>query len=75
LWRCGIVALWRHACAAMVFFDWYDYMTFVTSQELRLAIERKQRCALHSCIENLANFRAFNETYQSDRGFACVDGN
>jgi hypothetical protein len=31
----------------------------VTSQDLRLDIERKQMCALHSCIENLRNFHAF----------------
>jgi hypothetical protein len=38
----------------------------VTSQDVRLEIERKQMCALHSCIENLGNFRAFNKTCQSD---------
>jgi hypothetical protein len=31
----------------------------VTSQDVRLEIERKQLCALHSCIENMGNFRAF----------------
>jgi hypothetical protein len=31
----------------------------VTSQDMRLEIERKQLCALHSCIENLGNFFAF----------------
>jgi hypothetical protein len=31
----------------------------VTSQDVRLEIERTQKCALHSCIENLGNFRAF----------------
>jgi hypothetical protein len=48
---------------------------FVTSQDARLEINRKPKCALHSCIENLGNFRAFNKTYQSDQGFACVNGN
>jgi hypothetical protein len=38
----------------------------VTSQDVRLEIERTQKCALHSCIENLGNFRAFNKTCQSD---------
>jgi hypothetical protein len=46
-----------------------------TSQDVRLEIERTPKCALHSCIENLGNFRAFNKTNQSDRGFACVNGN
>jgi hypothetical protein len=32
---------------------------FVTSQDVRPEIERTQKCALHSCIENLENFRAF----------------
>jgi hypothetical protein len=31
----------------------------VTSQNVRLEIERTQKCALHSCIENLRNFCAF----------------
>jgi hypothetical protein len=31
----------------------------VTSQDVRLEIERTQKCALHSCIENPENFRAF----------------
>jgi hypothetical protein len=31
----------------------------VTSQDVRLEIKRTQKCALHSCIENLGNFRAF----------------
>jgi hypothetical protein len=31
----------------------------VTSQDLWLQKERKQMCALHSCIENLGNFRVF----------------
>jgi hypothetical protein len=31
----------------------------VTSQDVRLEIERTQKCALHSCIENLGNFCAF----------------
>jgi hypothetical protein len=30
-----------------------------TSQDVRLESERKQLCALHLCIENLGNFRAF----------------
>jgi hypothetical protein len=47
----------------------------VTSQDVRLEIERTEKCALHSCIENPGIFCAFNKTYQSDRGFACVDGN
>jgi hypothetical protein len=47
----------------------------VISQGLRLEIERKLMCALHSCIQNLENFHAFNCGYQSDRGFPCVDGN
>jgi hypothetical protein len=38
----------------------------VTSQDVRLEIERKELCVLHSCIENLGNFRAFNKTCQSD---------
>jgi hypothetical protein len=41
---------------------------------VRLEIERTQKCALHSFIENLGDFHASNKTYQSDRGFACVDG-
>jgi hypothetical protein len=32
---------------------------FVTSQDVRLQINRKPKCALYSCIENLGNFRAF----------------
>jgi hypothetical protein len=47
----------------------------VTSQDVRLEINRNPKCALHSCIENPGNFHAFNKTYQSDRGFACVNGN
>jgi hypothetical protein len=31
---------------------------------VRLKINRKSKCALHSCIENPENFRAFNKTYQ-----------
>jgi hypothetical protein len=31
----------------------------VTSLDVRLQIWRKLMCALHSCIENLGNFRAF----------------
>jgi hypothetical protein len=31
----------------------------VTSQDVRLEIERTQKCALHSYIENPGNFRAF----------------
>jgi hypothetical protein len=31
----------------------------VTSQDVRLEIERTQKGALHSCIENLGNFCAF----------------
>jgi hypothetical protein len=31
----------------------------VTSQDLRQEIERKLLCALHSCIDNPGNFRAF----------------
>jgi hypothetical protein len=31
----------------------------VTSQDVRLEIERTQKCALHSCTENLGNFPAF----------------
>jgi hypothetical protein len=31
----------------------------VISQDVRLEIERTQKCSLHSCIENLGNFRAF----------------
>jgi hypothetical protein len=31
----------------------------VTSQDVRLEIERTHKCALHSCIENLGNFCAF----------------
>jgi hypothetical protein len=31
----------------------------VTSHDVRLEIERTPKCALHSCIENLGNFRAF----------------
>jgi hypothetical protein len=34
-------------------------MAVVTSQDVRLEIERTQKCALHSCIKNLGNFRAF----------------
>jgi hypothetical protein len=33
----------------------------VTSQDVRPKIERTPKCALHSCIENLENFRAFNK--------------
>jgi glucose-6-phosphate 1-dehydrogenase len=36
-----------------------DNSDSVTSQDVRLEIERTQKCALHSCIENLGNFRAF----------------
>jgi hypothetical protein len=36
-----------------------DNWIIVTSQDVRLEIERTQKCALHSCIENLGNFRAF----------------
>jgi hypothetical protein len=32
----------------------------VTCRNLRQEIEREQICALHSCIENPENFRAFN---------------
>jgi hypothetical protein len=31
----------------------------VTSQDVRLKIERTQKCVLHPCRENLGNFRAF----------------
>jgi hypothetical protein len=31
----------------------------VCSQDVRLEINRKLKCGLHSCIENLGNFRAF----------------
>jgi hypothetical protein len=31
----------------------------VASQDLRLEIEMKQKCALHLCIENLGNFHTF----------------
>jgi hypothetical protein len=31
----------------------------ITSQDVRLEINRKPKCALHSCIENLGNLRAF----------------
>jgi hypothetical protein len=31
----------------------------VTSQDVRLEIESKQECALHSCIKNLGNICAF----------------
>jgi hypothetical protein len=36
--------------------------TPVTSQDVRLEIERIQKCALHSCIENLGNFCALNHS-------------
>jgi hypothetical protein len=34
-------------------------MVSVTSHDVRLEINRKPKCALHSCIENLGNFHAF----------------
>jgi hypothetical protein len=37
-----------------------DMGCLLTSQDVRLEIERKKMCALHSCIKNLGNFRAFN---------------
>jgi hypothetical protein len=36
-----------------------EAMGAVTSQDVRLEIKRKRKCALHSCIENLGNFHAF----------------
>jgi hypothetical protein len=37
----------------------YFLWASVTSQDVRLEIERTPKCALHSCIENLENFHAF----------------
>jgi hypothetical protein len=66
LW-CSAFTLWQvwHSDTNLAI---YRFMMFqqnsslrsiVTSQDVRLEIERRQKCALHSCIENLGNFRAF----------------